>query len=99
MKGERKVQAHTISTASKLKVLVKGAARKSHRTVARQAMAHKTVRLNVLSYGRLLWTIMSSWDRRPFLVSDRIFWIAYRSSWIDDRGWMIVDRRSWIDGE
>lgn len=52
MKGERKARAHTISRASKLKVLVKGAARKSHRTVARQAMAHKTVRLNVLSILR-----------------------------------------------
>ena len=48
-------------------------------------------------YGRLLWTKMPRWDRRLFLVSDRVFWIAYRSSWIDDPGSMIVDRSSWID--
>ena len=41
-----------ISRASKLKVLVKGMARKSHRTVARQAMVHRTVRLNVLNILR-----------------------------------------------
>ena len=52
MKGERKARAHTISRASKLKVLVKGVARKSHRTVARQAIAHITVRLNVLNIIR-----------------------------------------------
>ena len=46
----------------------------------------------VRTYERLLWTKIPRWDRRPFLVSDRVFWIAYRSSWIDDRGSMIVDR-------
>ena len=70
---------------------------RSARNAQSFALGRVNVELQDSMYGRLLWTKMPRWDRRPFLVSDRVFWIAYRSSWIDNRGSVIVDRSSWID--
>ena len=48
IKGKTRARAHTISRLSGFKKLVRGAARKSHKTVARQAMLNKRSRSHAL---------------------------------------------------
>ena len=47
VKGKKTSRAHTISRSPGMKALIRGAARRSHRTIARQAMTNKTVRKHV----------------------------------------------------
>ena len=47
VKEKKTSRAHTISRSPGMKALIRGAARRSHRTIARQAMTNKTVRKHV----------------------------------------------------
>ena len=49
MKGRKRSRVHAIPKSSGMKILVKGAARRSHKTIARQAMSNKTVRSHVFN--------------------------------------------------
>ena len=44
MKGRNKARAHPVPKSTGLKQLVRGVARSSHKTVARQAMLNKKIR-------------------------------------------------------